>query len=192
LCMNRPEGFSLSSTISDGLPTQCLFDAVLVPLPAWIYFAALLLCAVIFPSALSSQRTPPPRRWVQKTFVVAYYFCIGVIVLMESVEIGRLAAASLGVGLVPFIYVGCAVACALQATDGLWGHAKGFQVAGALFWALSLCITSVKLAAVVRFGVTGPLARLDTAYPISDQVTDLAVELPFYALLVALEVSLVF
>ena len=136
------------------------------------------------------QRSVETRPRVRKILAACYYFCIGVIVLMQSVEIGRLAAANLGIGLLPFVYVGCATACVMQATGGLRGRVPGFQVGAVLFWALSACITAVKLAAVVRFGTVGPLARLDTAYPISDQFTDLAVEIPFYAALVCLEVVL--
>ncbi len=221
LCMNRPEGLvsSLKLLSPDVLRatrlarivlklTRCsepLFHHLRGPahavllrrhpgsaLPAWTFFLALLLCVLISrPSSVVLGR-PLPRRWMRRTIEACYYFCIGVIALMESVEIGRLAAARLGIGLIPFVYAGCAVACAMQATRGLWGRIHGYQIGAVLFWVLSGCITAAKLAAVTKFGTTGPLARLNTAYPIPDQVTDLAVEIPFYALLAGLEISLLY
>lgn len=122
--------------------------------------------------------------------LVAYYFCVAVVVLMETVEVARLALAQLGVALVPFVYALCALAIALQATNGLRGVLRGWQVALLLAWLLSACITAAKLAAVREFGTDGPYARVGSRYPTDDQITDLAVLLVFYVLLVVLELIL--
>lgn len=107
---------------------------------------------------------------------------------METIEIARLALADLGVGLVPFVYVGCLVAVLLQVTDGLWGRLRGWQVSGALFWTLSFCITTVKTVAVGKFGTTGSLARNGSKYPVEDQLTDLIVLVIFYAILAVMQI----
>ncbi len=182
---------STSSAISPPLPTQCFFDTVLVPLPTWLLLVLLALLPLFFRSPLAS-RPSPPRRWVRVIFLALYYFCIGVIILMESIEIARLARASLGIGLLPFVYAGCLVAAAGQATDGLRGTFRGWQAACLLFWVLGLCISAVKTAALTRFGTDGPLARDDSAYPVEDQVTDLAILIVFYGLLAVLEAALLF
>lgn len=132
------------------------------------------------------------RRWVRLSALSVYFFCIVVIVLMETIEVARLVRADLGVGLVPFVYVGCLIAISLQATDALWGRLRGWQVSGTLFWLLSFCITTVKAVAVGRFGTKGPLARKGSKYPVEDQLTDLIVLVIFYAILVAMQIILVY
>lgn len=193
LCANRPEGFGPYSSISDPYPTQCFFDTILVPLPTWILVVALSLCPLLFrsPLAFLQRMGAPRRRWVRILAQVAYYFFILVILLMESVEVARLLQIGLGVGLIPFVYAGCVVAVLLQATNGL-GRLHGWQIANLLFWLVSLCVTAAKAAAVWKFGLTGPLAREDTAYSTVHQITDLAILCAFYALLPVLEIGLVF
>ncbi|KAK3939083.1 hypothetical protein QBC46DRAFT_154069 [Diplogelasinospora grovesii] len=192
LCMNRPEGLSSTSSISSGLPTQCYFDTVLVPLPTWILLVALVVCHFIFPASLAGRSRATTKRWVRIVLLTLYYFFIGVIILMESVEVSRLVQIDIGVGLIPFVYAGCLVAGVMQATEGVRGRIRGWQVANLLFWVLSLCITAVKVTAVNKFGSDGPLARNDTAYPIIHQANDLNILIAFYALLTGLEVVLLF
>ncbi|TFK73340.1 hypothetical protein BDN72DRAFT_854790 [Pluteus cervinus] len=192
LCKNRPEGFSSSSTISGGLPTQCFFDTILVPLPTWILLFALAIFTLLLPSSLSLAVRPPRawparRHWMLRYLDGVYYFDIFVIVAMQSIEIGRLDAAQLGVGLLPFVYVGCAVAALMRGTRGLWGYVTGASAGCLLFWLLSMCVMVVKVVALARFGTHGSLARTGSAYPVPDQITDLAVMVPFYALLVGME-----
>jgi len=124
------------------------------------------------PVAMGVHASPSlSKPWVRRTLYGIYYFCIFVIILMETIEIARLAVASLGVALLPFVYVGCLVATVLHATDGFRGVVRGYEVALILFWALGLCVTAVKTAALVRFGKQEPLARKATAYPVDDQVS---------------------
>jgi len=192
LCQSRPEGLSTSSNISYPLPTQCLFDAVLVPLPTWILMALLAVFALIFRTSLAGPRRASPRCWARTAALVIYYFSIGVVILMETVEIARLARAGLGIGLLAFVYVGCLAAIAAQATDGGKRALAGWQLASLVFWALGLCITSAKHAALGKFGTSGRFARVGSAYPVADQLTDLMVLLISYALLVGVEVALWF
>jgi hypothetical protein len=137
------------------------------------------------------QRSGASRKWVRILVQAAYYFFILVVLLMESVEVARLLQTDSGIGLIPFVYAGCVITALLQATSGL-GLFHGWQIANFLFWFVSLCVTAAKAAAVRKFGVTGPLAREDTPYSTSHQITDLAILCAFYALLAVLEVGLLF
>ncbi|KAK7716303.1 hypothetical protein SLS64_003455 [Diaporthe eres] len=96
---------------------------------------------------------------------------------MESIEVGRLAKADMGVGLLPFVYVACALAVATCCTDARVAGALGWQrgwwhEAVALFSVMSGIISTVKTIAVEALDGA---ARLNTAYPVSDQYTDLVV-----------------
>ncbi len=181
------------SDISGGLPTQCLFDTVIVPVPTWVFIITLAILPLLFraPLALPAAATrAPAKRWVRLAVLVTYYFFVFVIILMETVEIARLATAQLGVALLPFVYVGSLLAAALVATDGARGRLRGWPLAALLFWVLSLCITAAKLAAVARFPTDGDLARNDSAYPVSHQITDLLILVIFYGLLIVVQTAL--
>lgn len=187
LCQNRQEDVSFLLGASPGLPSQCFFDTVLVPLPTWVLMLALPIVGLI------RTRVPPTqvlhanvsRPWVRKGTLGLYYFCIFGIVLLESVEIGRLAAADMGVGLLPFVYVACALCVATCAMDiriaAALGWNRGWWQEGvALFCGISGIVSTVKTIAVEALDA-GP--RLNTAYPVSDQYTDLLVLAVLYFVL---------
>ncbi|ORY61303.1 uncharacterized protein BCR38DRAFT_439825 [Pseudomassariella vexata] len=191
LCSNRPEGFGPTSKITSPLPTQCFFDVVLAPLPTWIYLCSILLflspgwSRIPRPASTSSS----PRPWVRRVLASVYYFLISVIVLMESVEIARLIIADLGIGTLPFVYVGCLLAVLLQATDGGWRRLRGWWAASIMFWTAGAVVTALKFVALTKF--TGILAREETLYPVEHQFTDLVVLMIFYGFLVGAEVAMV-
>ncbi|KAG8169424.1 hypothetical protein KVR01_000169 [Diaporthe batatas] len=187
LCQNRQEDVSFLQGASPGLPSQCFFDTVLAPLPTWVLIVALAALGLI------RTRVPPTevlhsnvrRRWVRSGTVGLYYFCIFAIALMESIEIGRLAKADMGVGLLPFVYVACALCVVMCAMDFRIAAALGWnrgwwQEGVALFGAISGIVSTMKTIAVEALDA-GP--RLNTAYPVSDQYTDLLVLAVLYFVL---------
>lgn len=164
---------------SPGLPSQCFFDTILVPLPTWIFILALPVVGLIRTRVPSTQvlHANVRRAWIRSGTLGLYYFCVFAIVLMESIEIGRLAKADMGIGLLPFVYVACALAVVTCAMDARVARALGWErgwwhEATALFCAMSGIISTVKTIAVEALDGT---ARLNTAYPVSDQYTDLVV-----------------
>lgn len=172
---------------SSGLPSQCFFDTVLVPLPTWIFILALPVVGLIRTRVPSTQvlHANVRRAWIRRATLGLYYFCIFAIVLMESIEIGRLAKADMGVGLLPFVYVACVLAVVTCSTDaraaGWLGWERGWwHEATALFCGMSGIISTVKTIAVEALDGAG---RLNTAYPVSDQYTDLVVLSVLYFLL---------
>jgi hypothetical protein len=185
---------SASSPVT-GLATQCYFDIVLVPLPTWIFMA---LALAVFPLAVpaplyqSLHHRPYKRRWHRILNLAGYYGAIAVVVLMQSVEVAGLARINFGLGLVPVVYVGCALAAALQATKGLWGRLRGWEFANILFWFLSFIISIVKLAALSKLPSTEAFRRENGSYGVSHQINDIAIMLVFYIVLAALEIGLLF
>lgn len=195
------------SKLAPPLPTQCFFDVVVVPLPTWVY---LLSIAVLFgvttwrrrrnggmgaiSRSVSKGGVPPAwsAGWRRRVLHGAYYFALGVLALMEAVEVWQLTRAGLGRGLLPGVFAGLAAAAALQATDGAAGRVGGawYWAPAAVLWAAGLVVTVLKTAALVAgLGLAGPLAREDDPYPTVHQLTDLVILAVFYALAAALEVA---
>jgi len=112
---------------------------------------------------------------------------------MQTVEIAQLAKIEYGVGLLWFVYIGCIIAGGLQATKGIRGLLRGWEIANLLFWILSFVFGLVKLIALIKLSDSGPMYRReDGPYGISHQITDDGISVGFYAILAILEVSLMF
>lgn len=165
-----------------------------MPLPTWVLVLALPAVGLIRTKVPSTEvlHANVSRAWVRSGTLGLYYFCVFAIVLMESIEVGRLAAAGLGVGLLPFVYVACALAVAVCAADARVAGALGWQrgwwhEATALFCAMSGIISTVKTIAVEALDGA---ARLNTAYPVSDQYTDLVVLSVLYFVLLLVVVAM--
>ncbi|KAK7976467.1 hypothetical protein PG989_014930 [Apiospora arundinis] len=132
---------------------------------------------------------------------LGYYGAIAVIILMQSVEIVQLERVSLGVGLLPFVYAGAAVAALLRFAEGLWGTSghsffretlSPFWVASLFLWTGSAAVTATKtIALVTGLGLGGaPHSRDETAYPVVHQFVDLVILTAFYALAAAGEAGM--
>lgn len=113
------------------------------------------------------------RPWIRNSIVGAYYAFIALVVGLESVEVARFVQSDMGVGLVPFVYGGCAIAIALRATKGFKNKVPGWQTASQLFWLVSAVVTIIKAVAVGRMLTfpDGRFARNDSAYPAMEQLT---------------------
>jgi hypothetical protein len=132
------------------------------------------------------------RRWQRILHLSIYYFFIVVIILMESVEIAGLARIEFGIGLLPFVYAGCIGCATHQATKGLWGKMKSWEVINVVFWVMSLAITVAKMVALGKLSNDEMYRRDEGSYAISHQITDIAVLIGFYAALFGLEIGLIF
>jgi hypothetical protein len=89
---------------------------------------------------------------------------------MFSLELARLSLAKLGVGLLPFTYVGILAAAAVHL---VW-HRRIMRAASALFWVMLAVAMSIKVAAYAREG-GGTRTGTQHKYPVSDEITDNAV-----------------
>lgn len=110
---------------------------------------------------------------------------------MQTVEVVRLALLNYGVGLLPFTYVALIIGLILHATNSVGGRIEGWMWKGAntFVWVGLFIMNVVKLAALVKMQNHG-IDRTGTKYPMSDQVTDVAVMVGIYPALAILEVWL--
>lgn len=167
-----------------------------MPLPTWLFLLALPLLAFIFPRPTTFAQPPPSLRWLRIFATSLYFSAIGVVLLLQSVEVARLVRASLGVGLTPFVYAGCLIAALLRATDRHFLSSRRLPVwwwqGGALlFWLAGAVVSVLKAVALSALARQGPvLARVGTAYPMVDQIVDVAILAGFYGLLLTLEAVL--
>ena len=188
LCSNRPESFGPNSKLHPNLPTTCFLDVIVVPLPTWLFLLTTPLIALNFrhrkARSLRDDGSGAKSR-VAKAIAVLYYILVFAMLAMESLEIARLSVAHLGIGLLPFTYIGVLTACAIHAfvTTRL---AKG---ASALFWVALAAAMAVKLSTLVK--EEGRRERIGVAakYPLGDQVTDNGVMVGVEVVLAALEIA---
>lgn len=106
---------------------------------------------------------------------------------MCVLEITRLSLAHLGIGLLPFTFVGLLVAAMLRFTDGMGGRVRGWRWANLALWVVLAGMNGVKIAEEVKEGID---TRKGTKYPESDEVIDVSVMVGVYAALAVLEVVL--
>lgn len=135
---------------------------------------------------------------------IIYYILIVAMLAMASLEIARLIVAQLGIGLLPFTYVGILVAlifhvAAASTTTTSWlgglhvyrGEArwrwtvKGVNI---LYWVMLMCVMAIKVASQAKEqNVLGIRTGQQAQYPISDSITDNATMIGVEFVLLMLE-----
>ncbi|KAF2087048.1 hypothetical protein K490DRAFT_42560 [Saccharata proteae CBS 121410] len=198
LCRNRPEGFGPHSSLHPNIPTTCFLDVIVEPLATWLF---LLFLTALLPlryrsylrrhprnshPALTSTRPTKPGL-VSRVASAIYYILVVCLLAMASLEIARLVVAELGIGLLPFTYVGVLAALANRLT---W-PCRVSRLANAAFWLMLVVVMGLKTAAeademggrVERRKATEGVGR----YPTSDEVIDNAVMVGVEVGLAALE-----
>lgn len=103
---------------------------------------------------------------------------------MTVLEITRLELADLGIGLLPTEWIGFTMAGALRFSHGIGGRFPRYWIASVVFWVLLIATNAVRLVEMVQEGVE---MRRGTAYPMSDQVIDVAVYVGVYFVMGILE-----
>ncbi|KAF6840276.1 hypothetical protein CPLU01_01300 [Colletotrichum plurivorum] len=195
LCGMRPEGLTVNSRFSP-LPSMCFFDTIIIPLPAWIRIGiTFAFFHFVVPVLIVDKikRYQVKKEWQRHAQLSFYYFSILVVFLMEAMEIARLAQIRYAIGLLPFVFAGCGVSAAMQATRGAKGRIRNWQVANIIFWIMSVAVTIIKILTIQRSSMRSPeFRRMNTDYPTTHQVQDLAVIAAFYFLLFVNEVALFF
>lgn len=105
---------------------------------------------------------------------------------MVSLEIARLDIAELGIGLLPFTYVGVIVAGVGHVlTEKRASIVRGL---GVLYWLMLAVAMALKVAALVEEEGTHNRVEVASKYPLGDEVTDLSVMLGVEIVLALLEV----
>jgi hypothetical protein len=121
---------------------------------------------------------------------VLYYFFLVALIAMISLEIARLVDAQLGIGLLPFTYVGILLAAGLhlvmsrQTTSEL----RLVKCFNAVYWLLLAVVFAIKVATEVKEGLhSRDNVMPQDNYKVVDEVTDVAVMIFLAAVLVLLE-----
>ncbi|MCJ1390353.1 hypothetical protein MMC18_003212 [Xylographa bjoerkii] len=217
LCSNRPEGFGPLSPLYSNILTSCFLDTILVPLCTWLYLLVVLVCLMLSfrrrntssishnPKERPSTESPKfftnsgealsyhphKRSKSQIILLVLYTLLIIAAILMTVLEIVRLALADLGIGLLPFTFVGIILAGVLHLTSAfsrsknLLGGRRGWtRWVNLGLWAALVVVEAVKIAEEVKEGVG---SRVGTKYPMADEVTDVGVMIGVYVALGVLE-----
>lgn len=178
--------------------TSCFIDTILIPLCTWLYLLSLVKICMI--SAIFKSRAwkrsspgddisklPKGHGKVYRASKVLYGLLVLAQVLMCTLEIVRLSLALIGIGLLPFTYVGLLVAFALRFSQHLRGPIQNWRWASLFLW-VSLAVTNgVKLSGELKEGIN---SRKGTKYPMIDQITDVAVMIGVFVALGVLEVCL--
>ncbi|CAG8956502.1 hypothetical protein HYFRA_00003889 [Hymenoscyphus fraxineus] len=186
LCGVRPEGFGPSSTLSSPLPTTCFTDTILIPLPTWLLLLSLpplflLTRRTLYPSHKSNSETK--RSWTLTISIIAYYFLILVNILMLTLELVRLSMINFGVGLLPFEYIGLLVGAYLHFSNGIGGRIMGWRWSNTgVLWVGGLVVNVVKVVGLAKEG-----GVREGKYPLSDQITDVAVSAGVFGVIAILE-----
>lgn len=107
--------------------------------------------------------------------------------LMCTLEIVRLSLALIGIGLLPFTYVGLLVAFALRFSQRLRRPIQNWRWACLFLWVSLAVANGVKLSGELKEGIN---LRKGTKYPMIDQITDVAVMIGVLVFLGVLEVCL--
>ena len=204
LCENRPEGFGPHSTIHSRVPTTCFLDVIVEPLTTWTF---LLLLLALLPMRLAARRSHTTRlskaersstvadhssrhqkpSIISRVLSVLYYVLIVAMIAMLSLEIARLIVAELGIGLLPFNYLGIILVLLNRIT---W-KSKTSRLANIFFWTVLLITTALKTAAE-QSEQDSPYRRVkgittQGQYPTSDEALDNAIMVGVQLVLATLE-----
>jgi len=170
LCENR---FALP-----GSPSTCVLDTVLVPLPSFL-LVILLVFAIRSRSPHLTAAKPILPKWLH----ILYLVLIAATFAMRVLEIVRLVAAKLGVGLLPM-----GIVSLLFIGGVMWwkGRMRGVTLSAGLmvYWLLMTIFETVKVVRLVQLNNVHPVKGL---YPTSDWLLDNAVMLGLYAVFTVYE-----
>jgi len=185
LCENR---FTLQ-----GSPSTCALDAGIIPFPSIILLLLvpmyLLLQYRYNFKQYGGLPTPPSRVfpfWAHVVFVGLVICLVG----MHFLEVARLAAAHMGVGLLPFTIIADIVVVFVMCYPKMnfaFGPARCVRVSSTLlfYWFVLAIFEGIKVARLVTYNQLNPAKG--TAYPSSDWLLDNAVMLGLYVVFVLAE-----
>ncbi|KLO13317.1 hypothetical protein SCHPADRAFT_940449 [Schizopora paradoxa] len=185
LCENR---FTLQ-----GSPSTCALDAGIIPFPS-------IILLILVPIYLLAQRrynfkqygnlSEPPSKvfpfWAHCIFVGLAVCLVG----MHFLEVARLAAAHMGVGLLPFTILAditvVFVMCYPKLNFGM-GPGRCVRVSSMLlfYWFVLAILEGIKVARLITYNQLNPAKG--TAYPSSDWLLDNTVILGLYTVFVLAE-----
>ncbi|KAK7462774.1 hypothetical protein VKT23_007358 [Stygiomarasmius scandens] len=167
LCTNR---FPLP-----GSPSTCLLDTAIVPLPSFCLLAALIAILRLYTSNDRIVKIPPYPRWLH----IVYFVLVIAAFAMSLLEIARLVAENLGVGLLPITPVALFIAMII-----IWKERKmRTRTMGsilAVYWLFLTVVETVKSVRLHLLEEKNPTTMENSRYPSSDQFLDNVVMLGLF------------
>ncbi|SAM74873.1 uncharacterized protein UBRO_01262 [Ustilago bromivora] len=196
--------FSFASDKPRGITTTCFNDVVLEPLATWVLLLVLLpLLALslrrtrsnsISSSRLINYRSSTYRnehkfsgrhsRW-RTALDVIYMLLVVAALLMNILQIVRLALADRGAGLLPFNLAGILIVLVLMLLRTPVLRAVNSTILA--FWTMLLTFTAVALPGMGK--LEGIEDRKGTEYLLSDEKIDVGVQIGLYAVFWLVEAS---
>ncbi|SNX82203.1 uncharacterized protein MEPE_00909 [Melanopsichium pennsylvanicum] len=188
--------YSFASDKFQGITTTCFNDVVLEPLATWfLLLVSLPLLALAVRRRRSSSdvtlrlihyRATAYRnesrfsgrlsKW-RTAARVLYMLLVAAALLMNILQIVRLALANRGVGLLPFNLAGILIVLVLMHLRTSTTRAVSLTILA--FWSMLLTFTSVALAGLSK--LNGAEDRKGTEYLLSDEMIDVGVQIGLYA-----------
>ncbi|OHF01020.1 hypothetical protein CORC01_03587 [Colletotrichum orchidophilum] len=157
------------------------------------------------PASTSTPVTKSPSAAVKVASAV-YYLLIVAMLAMVSLEMARLSVAQLGIGVLPFTYVGILAALVIHVAVSTTSYRSGFgrvgmhiyggdarwqwtaKVVNVLYWVMLMCAMAIKVASQAQEqNVLGVRTGQQAQYPISDSITDNATMMGVELVLLILE-----
>ncbi|KAF9457498.1 hypothetical protein BDZ94DRAFT_224493 [Collybia nuda] len=167
LCSNR---FPLR-----GSPSTCVLDTALVPLPSFLLLAGFTILFILKKSLGNNNSRPVPLKWIHFSYMALVAAAFGMTVL----EIARLIAEHLGVGLLPVSSITLVIVFVL-----LWKEKRGRTLEVSLFlimyWLLLTIFETIKSVRLSLLVMLNPNTTKTSKYPSSDQFLDNVVLLCLY------------
>ncbi|GAC93929.1 hypothetical protein PHSY_001497 [Pseudozyma hubeiensis SY62] len=188
--------FGFASTKPQGVTTTCFNDVVLEPLATWVLLFVLLplLGLALKRKRYNSSSTSRLINYSSNAYRndskfsgrhsrlrismdILYTLLVVAALLMNILQIVRLALANRGVGLLPFNLAGILIVLVLMHLRSASPPAVSLTIWS--FWTLLVAFTSVALGGMGK--LKGVEDRLGTEYLLSDEMIDVGVQVGLYA-----------
>ncbi|CBQ70232.1 conserved hypothetical protein [Sporisorium reilianum SRZ2] len=188
--------YGFASTSFRGITTTCFNDVVLEPLATWVLLLVLLPLLALAVKRKRSSTNAASRlihyrsnayrnesklsgrhAGLRTGLDVLYMLLVVAALLMNILQIVRLALAHRGVGLLPFNIAGILIVLVLMHVRTPAASAVSLTIL--LFWTMLLAFTSVALAGMGK--LNGIEDRKGTEYLLSDEMIDVGVQVGLYA-----------
>ncbi|KAJ3880441.1 hypothetical protein F5051DRAFT_480911 [Lentinula edodes] len=159
-----------------GSPSTCVLDTAIVPLPSFLLTIALLPLFFCLKKKFTENviRLPDPY-WLHNVYLVLVLAAFAMTIL----EMTRLSAQDLGVGLLPVTPIALSIIMVV-----LWverrGRTRFMSVTFCLYWLFLAAVETVKVVRLNVLDETIPNKASSPEYPASDQLLDNAVMVALY------------
>ncbi|KAJ3863044.1 hypothetical protein EV359DRAFT_65130 [Lentinula novae-zelandiae] len=153
-----------------GTPSTCALDTAIVPLPSILLAVTLLLLLLCLKKSTENVIRLPYPYWLHTVYLVLVLAAFAMTIL----EMARLSAQDLGVGLLPVTPIALSIVMVV-----LWverrGRTRFMSVTFCLYWLFLAAVETVKVVRLNVLDETIPNKASSPEYPASDQLLDNAV-----------------